>query len=220
MIVLPRTTKEGKPRISYSQIKMWNSLKAFNYKAEGALEYMIEYFYGETSEDSGWGQFGKEVEAYIGERVGGESFSQAEKDTLEKIEPLGVLSDEFEIDFVDFAVTGIIDDRSADWAKIRDYKTASHNSKKQYYKPDYIQLSVYALAALEEHGIIPQTEVCIIERKGRVFGKGRAGLTVGGEIWYVDKTPSIQDLHDLKNNICRTVKQISDYYKMFLKINE
>lgn len=220
-IILPRTTKDGKPRVSYSQVKLFNEAKSFNLGVEGILEYVASYFLGYTFPDVGWGEFGQDVEDYIGARAKADRFSIKEKETLNKVKPLGVLSDKFEIDYGEFVFTGIIDDRSNDWDKIRDYKTASKNSKKQYYEDDYVQLDLYALKALEETGIIPELEVCIIERKGNAnFGGGRDALTVGDNIWYVPKKTSEERLETLKQTIFKAVCEISDYYKLFLKLNK
>lgn len=219
-IILPRTTADGKPRVSYSQVKLFNEAKSFNLGVEGILEYMAVYFLGYNFPDKGWGQFGHEVEDYIAERKGADFFSEREKKVLEQIKPLGVMSDEFSIDYGEFVLTGIIDDRSEDWARLRDYKTASKNSSKQYEKDDYVQLDLYALKAIEETGIIPELEVCVIERKGNAnFGGGRDALTVGKDVWYIPKQTSEERLTELKQNIFETVVKISDFYKLFLKLN-
>lgn len=220
-IILPRTTENGKPRISYSQVKLFNDTKSFNLGVEGILEYMVVYFLGHTFPDTGWSIFGKDVEEYIANRDGEEKFTKTEKETLNKIEVLGVLSDNFEIDYGEFVLTGIIDDRTEDWSKIRDYKTASKNSAKQYYKDNYVQLDLYALAGVEATGIIPELEVCIIERKGNAnYGGGRDALKVGKEIWYVPKQTTEERLETLKQKIFKTVCEISEYYKLFLKLNK
>lgn len=220
-IILPRTTEEGKPRVSYSQIKLFNEAKSFNRKIEGKKEYIINYFLGYEQPESGWGRFGKEVEAYIGVREEADKFTDEEKAVLEQIKPLGVLGDKFAIDYGEFVISGIIDDRTEDWSKIRDYKTASKSSKKQYEQEDYKQLDLYALAAIEKTGLIPELEVCAIERKGSLFGGGgREKLTVGGQIWYIPKKTTEARLQELKKHIFKTVLEISDYYKVFLRLNK
>lgn len=220
-IILPRTNKDGKPRVSYSQIKLFNDLKSFNLGVEGKMEYIISYFLGYTYPDIGWGEFGEDVETYIGTRAGADKFTDKEKSTLEKIEPLGVLSDKFDIDYGEFILTGIIDDRTEDWSRIRDYKTASKNSKKQYEEDDYVQLDLYALKGLEVTGVIPELEVCVIERKGNAnFGGGREALTVGDAIWYIPKKTNEERLEALKKHIFQTVVEISDLYKIYLDLNK
>lgn len=219
-ILLPKTTKEGKPRISYSQVKLFNEAKSFNLGIEGVLEYMATYFLGYTFPDIGWGQFGEEVESYIAKRENADKFTETEKKTLNDIETLELQSDKFSIDYGQFELYGIIDDRSTDWTKIRDYKTASKNSAKQYYEDDYVQLDLYALKAVEVTGIIPELEVCVIERKGNAnFGGGRDALTVGDNVWYISKKTNEERLERLKKEVFRTVVEISEYYKLYLKLN-
>lgn len=218
-IQLPRDTKDGKPRISYSQIKNWKELKSFNLKIEGKMEYMIEYFMGYNFPDQGWGEFGQDVEEYIGTRGKADKFTDEEKAVLDTIEPLGVLSDEFEIDFGEFVLVGIIDDRKKDWSKIRDYKTASKNNAQKYHEDDYFQLDVYALKTYLESGFIPELEVKIIERKGNcMFTGGREVLTVGKEIWTVERKASEERLEALKREIITTAIEISEYYTEYLKL--
>jgi len=221
IIQLPRVTESGKPRISYSQIRSYKSKKSFNLQIDGSLEYMIEYFMGHKFPDVGWGEFGHDVEGYIGERKFAEKFDEDEKKILDNIEPLGVLGEEFEIDFGEFVLVMIIDDRAKDWAKIRDYKTASKNSSKRYYEEDYKQLDIYALKPYMESGFIPELEVKVIERKGNcMFGGGRDVLKVGKEVWTIQRETSEERLEVIKNEIFTTVIEISDLYKEYLKLNK
>ena len=223
-ILLPRTTKEGKPRVSYSQVSLFNSKKSFNLGIEGELEYIISYFLGHqlTPKFGGesWSSFGKDVELYIGERERGEAFSIEEKEVLDTIEPLGVVSTPFELDLGEFVLTGLIDDRLEDWSKIRDYKTASKATKKQYEKDSYIQLDLYALVALEKTGKIPKMEVCVIERSGNGNKGGRDVLKVAGGVWYIEKTTTLERLRKLKEDIFEAVLGISNLYKTYLKYNK
>ena len=131
-IVLPRTDDEGNYYISYSQIKNWNSDKSFNLGILGKLEYILQYFFGEDFGDMGWAEFGKDVEDYITERKQASKFNDTEKKTLESIETLGVYQQQIKIDFDGFYLLGYIDDMNVDRTHIRDYKTASLNSSKQY----------------------------------------------------------------------------------------
>lgn len=220
MIELPKKAKNGKPRISYSQYNLYNSIKSFNLDKEGFHEYIICYFMGYHFRDLGWGEFGHDVEAYVTKKEREHKFSNEEIKTLDKVEVLGELSDSFELDFGDFILTGIIDDRKKDWSKIRDYKTASKNSKKRYYSPDYKQLKFYAMKGLEVTGEIPELEVLCIERKGNcTFSKDRRDLTVGENIWSIPIETSINELSELEEDLRRTVHEISDLYKVFKKVN-
>lgn len=221
-ILLPRLDAEGTPYISYSQIKLWNEAKSFNLGVAGKQEYMRSYFLGEEYPDKGgFGAFGQDVEDYIANRKGGEKFTDAEKETLDRIEPLGVFQKEFKMQYDGFYMKGFIDDTKPDFSKIRDYKTASEKSKAKYYEDDYNQLDIYALAIKKEHGKLPaEMEVCIIERLGNGFKGGREAMQVGSQIWYVQRETTAKRLQTLENYIFTTVAEISKYYSVFLKLNK
>ena len=220
-ILLPRTNKQGKPRISYSQYKTYTDKKSFNLSVDGWIEYMASYFLNMKFKDKGWGEFGKDVESYIENQKNKNKFTKKELVTLDKIEPLGVFQEEFEIDMGEFVLVGIIDDRKQDWSIIRDYKTASANSKKQYEDKSYKQLKLYSLKALEVTGKLPKIEIVVIERKGNCMWKGgRDVLTVGKEIWNIEQTVTMEELEDLKTDIVKVATEISDLYKMYIKLNK
>lgn len=219
-IVLPRKTKEGKPRISYSQFTLWNDKKSFNLSIEGYKEYIISYFLDYGFAGKGWGQFGKDVESYISNREKAETFTDEEQAVLNTIKPLDGPK-EFEVDFGDFVLYGIVDDQKDNFKFLRDYKTGSINSLKQYKKSDYKQLKFYALKCLELHGEVPEMEVCAIERRGNCSLRGgREVLTVGELVEYVPLKTTIEELEELKKEIRNTVIDISENYKMFKLLNK
>jgi hypothetical protein len=220
-IILPRVDKDGVPYISYSQVKLWNEEKGFNTGLPGRQEFMRGYFLGEEFPDKGgFGTFGADVEDYITLRKGAEKFTDAELETLNKIEPLGVLQKEMVIQFDGFYLKGFMDDATPDLVKIRDYKTASNNSRKKYEEDSYWQLDVYALAVKKETGKLPkELEVCIIERLGNGFKGGRGAMTVGQNIWYIPRKTNKERIKSVEENIINTAKEISEYYQVFLKLN-
>lgn len=219
-IQLPKKTEAGKPRISYSQYLLWKEKKSFNLNVEGWKEYIVNYFLGYEFPDKGWGEFGHNVEDYICNKNNPNNcFNSLERKTLDKIKPLGVFQREFEIDFGEFVLFGIIDDSLEDLSWLRDYKTGSENSKEKYYKDDYCQLDFYAMYAIQQTGIIPKLELVIIERKGNVmFSGGREKLSVGSKIWNLDIETNKERLENLKQDLFKTVQEISEYYKIYLKI--
>lgn len=220
-IQLPKTNKEGKPKISYSQYQSWNDLKSFNLGVDGKYEYMAKYFLGCNYKDKGWAEFGNDVEAYITLGEKSEKFNEKELFTLDKIQTLGNFQVEGEIDFGDFVLQLFIDDTLPDFKKIRDYKTASVNSKAKYYKDTYVQLDIYAKWVLQKYGFIPEAEVCIIERLGNcMHGGGRSKLSVGNSIWYNPVVCTEERMNVLEQDIRRVVHEISDHYKMYLLINK
>lgn len=219
---LPRVDKEGIPYISYSQIKNWNEKKGFNTGVSGKNEFMMSYFFNQQFPDAnGFGQFGTEVEDYIcGKPEAKELFTAQERDTLDKIQPLGLFQQEIKIPFEGFYLKGFIDDSTSDLAKLRDYKTASEKSKAKYYEDDYNQLDLYALGAKQITGKLPkELEVCIIERLGNGFRGGRAVMLVGTNIWYVQRKTNKEKLEKLKQYIISTAKEIESYYNVWLKLN-
>lgn len=218
-IQLPKKTDEGKPYISFSQYKNWRAKKSFNLGIEGRQEYILEYFHGYGFPDKGWAEFGNDVEDYICERKGAEKFTDSEKETLGSIETLGVYQKRFEIDLGEFVVIGYIDDLLEDLTKIRDYKTASKNSSKQYYTDTYWQLDLYAMWVVQQTGKIPELEVVIVERKGNcMFQGGREVLSVGNEVWYVPRETSYERLDWLKNDLIQVATEISDAWKVYQKL--
>lgn len=240
-LLLPRVDEEGKSYISYSQIKSWNAAKGFNTGALGKYEYMYSYFFGERWPDMGWAEFGQDVEDFIcyhkapnvlemdeerkakGEKLLTDvfaSFDAKEKGIMKKIKPLGTFQKEIKIDFGGFYLLGYIDDATADFSHLRDYKTCSKNSSQQYYEDDYYQLDLYALWVLQETGKLPKKlEVCMIERAGNCFrGGGRGALSVKGEIWYHERKTGQDRLEYLEGYIRDTAQDISKHYKAFLSL--
>jgi len=218
-IRLPRTTADGKPRISYSQYKLWKDLNSFNLGVDGWKEYIVNYFLGFRFPDKGWGEFGRDVEDYVCTRKGKEKFKSLERKTLDKIKPLGTFQKEIEVDFGEFVLFGYIDDCKEDLSVIRDYKTASKSSKEKYYSSDFCQLDFYAMFAIQETGEIPDLEVVIIERKGNcMFSGGREKLSVGTNIWTNPIYTDLDRIEHLKEDLTSVVHEISDYYNLYLSL--
>lgn len=221
-IVLPRfNEKEGTYYISYSQVTAWNAIKSFTLGIPGKEEYIRSYFLKEMHPEGGFATFGKDVEDYICSRDKAETFTNDEKAVLDSIKPLGTFQREFKIKRDGYYVLGYIDDANEDLTKIRDYKTASKASAKKYYTDEYEQLDIYAMAIKEEIGRCPdELEVCVIERSGNGFKGGREALKVAGEVWYINRETSDDKMARISHNIERTVKEISEVYKVFLKLNK
>lgn len=221
-IILPRKDKDGNYYTSYSSLKSWSEAKGFNTGRLGKEEFIRTYFFGEQYPDNnGFAQFGSEVEDYIcGKPEAQDLFTAKEKETLDKIKPLGVFQHEFKIQLDGFYVKGFIDDLKPDHKLIRDYKTASERSSQKYYEPEYNQLELYALAIQQDKGFIPDLEVCVIERLGNGFRGGRGVMSVGENIWYIPRTTNEQKLLELKQYIIDTTKDISEYYQLFLQLNK
>lgn len=217
---LPRF-KDGRYKISYSQIKLWHDLKGFSTGLMGRMEYIRSYMLGEEYPDWGWGLFGDDVEDYVCTKEGADKFTDEEKKTLDKIKPLGNFQVPIEMDFGDFIFTGFKDDTNDGETKLRDYKTASEKSKEQYYGDDYKQLDLYALDTLKKTGKLPEElEVVVIERKGNAFRGGRDVLAVGEKIWTIDREVDEERIASMEKLIVDTAKEISEYYNTFKILNE
>jgi len=222
-IILPQKDENGEYYLSYSQISSWLSAKSFNLGVDGRIEYMASYFFRRRWPDQGWAEFGQDVEDYVCEKIGSEKFSEKEKQTLDKIKPLGVFQEEIKMYVMDnIYIKGFIDDRSEDYSLIRDYKTASNNSKARYYKDDYYQLDLYANYVYKKTGVLPRAEVCIIERKGNCFGmvQRRDLLSVGEEIWYHEREISLERIRKVEAKVMTTIYDIAAHYKHFLALNK
>ena len=221
-IVLPRQDENGEYYTSYSALKTWEEKKGFNTGLLGRHEFILSYFFGEKWEDTkGFATFGTQVESFIcGEKDAAKPFTDDEIKTLSKITPLGVFQQEIKIPFDGFYVKGFIDDCSPDYTTIRDYKSASLNSSKKYYEDEYDQLDVYAMGIKHLTGKLPKNlEVVCIERLGNGFRGGRDVMTVGENIWVIPRKTSKERQQQLKERIIRVTKEISDYHKVFLKLN-
>ncbi len=227
-IFLPKIYKgdderfKGKPMISWSQIETWNSKSGFNTGMLGFQEYILKYFVGASFPDMGWGTFGTETEGYICEKQYADKFNDKEKEVLDAITPLGVFQQEGLIDFGEFVVLLYIDDMSPDFKKLRDYKTKSESSKKDLHKPEKHQLEIYSLWIQQEKGFLPEEiEYCVIERLGGkecMAGGGRDVLSIGERVWYEPYNITPERLEETKALIINSVREISSFYKTYLKI--
>lgn len=223
-MILPKQDDKGIGVLSYSQVSLWNELKGFNTGQKGYIEYIRRYFLGEKFEDkTGFAQFGQETENYITVRKDKDKFSNKEREVLERIEPLGNYQVEFKLHFPEhnFYLIGYIDDATDDLKYIRDYKTASENSSKKYYSEEYEQLDLYSLAVKQTKGYLPdKLEVVCIERLGNGFRGGRDIMSVGENIWYIERQTNEERLNKLEQKIINTAKEISEYWEVFCKLNK
>lgn len=233
----------GKYMVSWSQVETWIGKRGFNTGLPGFHEYMRKYFMGETYPDMGWGQYGTEMEAFItlhsytakqlkelppkdveALELAKVNFTKKEQDILKTIKPLGNFQTEIVIDFGDFILLGFIDDHSDDYLHLRDYKSKSANTAKPLSKPDNYQLDIYALYCERELHILPtKLEYLVVERAGGgpcMKGGGRAVLSVGENIWHIDREVSEARLKKTENLVGKSVKEISDYWKTFQKFNK
>lgn len=211
----------GKPKISYSDINLFLDS---TYSSNPIRDYVLQQFLKVPSViHSSFGEFGHAMEDYICKRENNYGFTEPELKVLEQIEPLGTYQTGFLIDFNDFSLVGLTDDmcfEDCNEKVIRDYKSASESSYLKRYadKKNNLQLNIYALEWMENKGIIPhRMELVTVERKGNPFKSEK--LTVGENIWTKEYIVTKEELLILKQQIIDTVNLISEYYKIFTKIN-
>lgn len=218
-MILPTVDEHGVPYLSSTQIDKFIAAKSFNLKVEGKLEYIAQYFLKAKFEDTGWAQFGHECEDSIVTK-NYSNFTPTEIATLEKVEAYDLTQYEVRVDFGDFYLKGYIDTIDNGLTKLKDYKTASANSKEKYYKDEYVQILYYGMGIKQITGKYPEMVVEIIERNGNAFRGGRNVLTVGNEIWRIEKTLTEDKESELREYIREIANEISEYYQVFLKLNE
>lgn len=223
-VELPRRDEDGNYYISYSQYTSFTSESGYNTGMPGFQEYMLQYFLGMNWPDSGYAKFGQDVEDYICDRVGIEKFTHKERQVMDQIVPLGNFQVEVKLWLAgNVYLKGFIDDATADFKKIRDYKTCSESKKSKYESDDYKQLDLYSLWVKQETGSLPEElEVCAIKRVGSCHNmvNRRDLLAVGDKYWIIPRTTSEERCEAIKADLMKTVMIISDYYKVFKKVNK
>ena len=211
-IVLPRTDEEGKCYISYSQISKWK------YPKGGKKDYIKSYFFGERFEGNAYTDFG----SLIGEALENNDFSAfSEKDqvVLDMITRLDEFEREVKLDFGDFYVKGFIDTNDKECTTLIDYKTGSMDKVDVYESDDYNQLGIYAAAIEQETGKLPESaHVELIERVGNAF-RGE-DLALGTEVARIPQDISPEKIEQIKADVLKVAKEISDYYRVFNLLNQ
>lgn len=233
----------GKYYVSWSQVESFNDKTGFNTGLIGEYEYILNKFCKVKFPDMGWGTFGSETEAYITLRNHKDvasldtktqeefkqsliNFSDKEKETLNKIEPLGVFQTEicYYVEELDIIVLGYIDDHSfiknKKIKKLRDYKTKSESSKKDLHDAKKHQIELYILGLRQQGYEVESAEYCIIERLGGrecMQGGGREVLSIGEGIWYEDYNWNEERLKVTHQMIIDTTLKVSSLYKTYLK---
>lgn len=210
MIQLPKKDKEGKQYISYSQISTWKKNKR---------NYIRRYFFDEKFLGNAYTEFGKKVgEALENNDFSG--FSKEQKITLKKATRLDLFEREIKWEFDEFYVVGYIDTVDKELTTLIDYKTGDIKTKiSEYNTDDYTQLDIYCGAILQETGKMPKKAfVELIDRKGNGFKNEE--LVVGDTIENIPKKITLKRLKEVEKEVVDIVNEISDYYKVFLKLKE
>lgn len=208
-IILPRTDKDGKYYISYSQHSKWKKSKK---------DYFKSYFFGERFEGNAYTEFG----SMIGEALEKEDFSAftaKEKKVLKRVTRLDEFEREIKLQMNGYYVMGFIDTNDKDLKILVDYKTGDMNKIAVYEDEDYDQLGIYAAAIEQETGKLPeQAYVELIERLGNAF-RGE-DLVLGTEIAQIPQDISPKKIKEIKKDIDKVAVEISDFYRVFNLINQ
>ena len=208
-MILPKTNKQGKPLLSYTQINSFLNNKR---------DYIKQYFLGAPIEFTAYIDFGAKVGKAL-ETADFSEFEQEEQSVLSSIPRYDEFEKEVRVDFGDFEVIGYIDTIRKDYSKLLDYKTGTEKKISEYTKPDYIQPILYALGIEQETGYLPkEAGVVLIERLGNPF-KGEQ-LKLGKTFWEIPLEVSTERINFAKDLTRKVAEDISRYYEVFLKLNK
>jgi hypothetical protein len=210
MMILPTKDKEtGEPFVSYSQLSTFE---------ESLRNYIRRYFFKEKFLGNSYTEKGNDV----GEALEHNDFSKFDEDeqkTLMTVPRYDDFERKIKLWFGDeYYVVGYIDTSTKNCKAIADYKTGIIESVRPKYDSDkYIQLDIYAAAIEQELGYLPdEVDVFIIERTGNGFK--REELKIGDRWEKVEKKVTPERVIEVKEKIEKIVKQISEYYQVFLKL--
>jgi hypothetical protein len=204
---LPKKDKNGRSRLSYSQIKCFK---------ENKQEYIKRYILDKPFISNEYIDFGSKVGQAL-ETNNFNNFHELEEEVLRKAERL----DEFEklvsLDFGGFIMYGYIDTISKDLSKIIDYKTGGKNKELIYQKNDYTQLCYYAMALRQEYGVTPNiAQVCFIRRTGNLY-RGQDLVVAQEEPIIINIDISEKRLTDVYYETIKIAQDIEVFYLDYLK---
>lgn len=214
-IILPKTNEGGKPYLSYGQIDLWLRSKR---------EYIRRYFFGEKFHGNSFTIFGNLVGESL-EHNDYTSFTVEEQEFLSHI----IRYDEFERrivwDLGEFEVVGYVDTNTAPGnngvERVIDYKTGEIDKQRDYYaSDDYLQLVIYAGALYQEFGVPPKScVIALIGREGNPW-KRNDPLRLTLEVEYIEKNITRTRIKEVEDLIRKVAEEISQYYKIYLKLNK
>lgn len=200
---LPKKDKNGKNKLSYSQISCFHKSKN---------EYYNRYIKKEPFLDNPYAKFGRDVENAI-EKKDFSSFSNKEKLVLNKVTRLDVFQKFVMYESNLFNLYGYIDTCKKDFSEIVDYKTGGKNKEFKYINEEYIQLEIYAMCILQMTGRIPnKASVEFIRRGGNIY-KGQKLFVKDEPILKIEKNINHSKIMDTMLFVEQTARDISKFYK-------
>lgn len=214
---------DGLPKISYSQYSSWNDPLYKN-------QYILGYMFGIPQPGNIFSDFGGYCGIFL--ETGGEechpSLTEETIATLRKIERPANAEYEKETVLVretqygSYSVQGFIDqtfDNEDGTTTVIDLKTGNPDSKIEYYgSKKYQQTTLYSYYLdTMENKKIGYSGVILACRKGN--GRGVHVLRLPGQLEHIPTPYSRERAETFLLEVDRTVKEISDMYKVFLKVN-
>lgn len=202
-MILPKTTKNGVGRLSYSQISCFKKSRE---------DYYNRYILKEPFVTNDYIKFGSKVGNAL-EKGDFSKFDGLERSILKRIPRLDLFERRTVLNYEGFSIFGFIDTCSNDLTEIIDYKTGGKNKEFQYSEKEYDQLHLYALSLRQETGVTPsKASVQFIRRSGNAF-KGEP-LKVDLELPIkINVDISLDRLKEVYHDTLETAKQIEQFYK-------
>lgn len=206
---LPKKDKNGKSRLSYSQIKCFK---------ENKQDYINRYILNEPFVSNEYIDFGSKVGEAL-EQNNFNNFHELEEDILRKVERLDEFEKFVKLDFGGFVMFGYIDSNTKDLSRIIDYKTGGKKKELIYSKDEYTQLCFYALALKQEYNKTPnKAEVHFIRRAGNLY-RGQELVVAQEDPIVISVDISEERLKKVYWETIEIAKEIEVFYIDYLKNN-
>tara|TARA_R110002050_G_C8814883_1_gene503943 strand:- start:147 stop:809 length:663 start_codon:yes stop_codon:yes gene_type:complete len=207
---LPKKDKNGKSRLSFSQIKCFKESKE---------NFINRYILNEPFVSNEYIDFGSKVGEAL-ENDNFNNFHELEEEILRKVERLDEFEKFVKLDFGGFVMFGYIDSNTKDLSKIIDYKTGGKKKELIYSKEDYTQLCYYALALRQEYNITPDiAQVHFIRRGGNLF-RGQDLVVAQEDPIIIDIDISEKRLIKVYYETIEIAKEIESFYLDYINKNK
>ena len=213
----------GMPKLSYSQYSAWNSTE---YKSA----YIKQYIAGIDVGGNLFSSYGSSCGTYIeGKGTGNMDchkeyehlLCESDRDFLHTLEypENSIYEDYIVVDMGGYCIEGYADRCIYNEKKVivEDFKTGSIIKKRDYYaSKDYRQTNLYAYQKELEGFEIEDCRVLLLDRAGNNSAKSPIRLT--GKMEIIPTPYDRKDTEVFLEDVTRTAHEISNYYKMYLKL--
>lgn len=206
----------GKPKLSYSQYTSWKD-PLYKY------QYIRQYFMGIEEEPGIYAKFGSACGQYLEDlTVDGYWLTPDDLKVLDTIyrPDNAKYEGEIVIDRGWYVIQGFIDQEYETEAGliVNDFKTGNEKKVSFYGGPEYQQTTLYSFAREQEGYEIAYSGVQLLCRKGDGNRYGR--LRLEGGIKKIPTPYSAARATAALSDIDKVAKEISEYFKLFKKLNE